>query len=161
MPMPTTVSGSSIRGFRPATWHTLSACALVGIMLAGASGAGRVSAQDKSTADGVYTDAQAERGAALATASCEVCHGQKLAGADMGPGLLAADFKSGWAGHPVSELFEKISSTMPANDPGSLSPAKTADLVAYILKVNDYPAGTAELPGDMAALQQIKIAEKK
>jgi len=121
----------------------------------------RLAAQGKSTLDGVYTAAQGERGAALAKESCEVCHGEKFAGADMGPGLQPADFKAAWVGRPASELFDKIIQTMPANEPGSLTPAKSADLVAYILKLNDYPAGAGELPSDMAALKQIVIAEKK
>lgn len=121
----------------------------------------RVAAQGKSTLDGVYTDAQSERGAALAKDSCEVCHGAKFAGADMGPGLLPADFKAAWVGRPIAELFDKIVQTMPANEPGSLTPAKSADLVAYILKLNDYPTGAADLPSDLAALKEIAIAEKK
>lgn len=120
-----------------------------------------VAAQEKSTLDGVYTDAQSERGAAVATEMCEVCHGAKLAGADMGPGLQPADFKAAWVGRPVSELFEKIKDTMPANDPGTLTPAKSADLVAYILKLNEYPAGPTDLSSEVAALKQIAIAEKK
>jgi hypothetical protein len=38
--------------------------------------------------------------------------------------------------------------TMPAYAPGSLMPAQTADVLAHMLSVNKYPAGTAELaPG--------------
>lgn len=121
----------------------------------------RVAAQGKSTVDGVYTNAQSERGAAVSKESCEVCHGEKFAGADMGPGLQPADFKAAWVGRSLGDLFEKINTTMPANEPGSLTPAKSADLVAYILKLNDFPTGEAELPSDMAALKQIAIAEKK
>jgi hypothetical protein len=50
---------------------------------------------------------------------------------------------------------------MPADQAGSLKPEQSADLVAYMFKLNEYPAGATELASDMAALQQIKIASKK
>ena len=39
--------------------------------------------------------------------------------------------------------------------------SQSADLVAYILKLNGYPSGAAELASEMPALQQIKIASKQ
>jgi S-disulfanyl-L-cysteine oxidoreductase SoxD len=115
----------------------------------------------KSTMDGVYTEAQSTRGTAAATASCSVCHGQKLEGTDMGPGIQGPDFRLSWSGRSAAELFDKVKTTMPANDPGSLSPSVTADLVAYILKLNEYPAGAADLPTDTEALGQIRIRHEK
>lgn len=114
----------------------------------------------KSTLDGVYADAQAARGAALSTAQCAVCHGDKLQGSDFGPAVQGQDFKLAWAGRSLYDLFDKIKSTMPANAPGDLTPAQTTDLMAFILKSNDYPAGAAELTSDKAALEAIKLREK-
>jgi mono/diheme cytochrome c family protein len=153
---PSGIHSLAVRHARRATTLGLGALAI----WAASSVPAGVAAQGKSTLDGVYTDAQSERGAALAKDSCDVCHGAKFAGADMGPGLQPADFKAAWVGRSVSDLFEKIKDTMPANEPGTLTPAKSADLVAYILKLNDYPTGAADLPSDMAALKQIAIAEK-
>ena len=45
---------------------------------------------------------------------------------------------------------------MPLDNPGSLSSAATADIVAYILQVNNLPAGTAELTSDGAKTVKIK-----
>ena len=66
-----------------------------------------------------------------------------------------------WSGRTAAELFEKIQTTMPADRAGTLKPQQSADLVAYIFKFNDYPAGAADLASEMPALQQIKITSKK
>ena len=64
-------------------------------------------------------------------------------------------------GRTAAELFEKIQTTMPADRVGTLKPPQSADLVAFILKLNEYPAGSSELASEMPALQQIKITSKK
>ena len=115
----------------------------------------------KTVWDGVYSEAQSQRGEELSKATCVTCHGNELAGSDLAPALQGDDFKGVWTGRAAAELLDKIQSTMPADQVGTLKPPQSADLVAYILKVNGYPAGAAELPADMPALQQIKITTKK
>ena len=46
---------------------------------------------------------------------------------------------------------------MPKNEPGSLSLEQYAQLIAYILKVNDMPVGRTDMPADSALLKDIKI----
>jgi hypothetical protein len=46
---------------------------------------------------------------------------------------------------------------MPKNDPGSLSPPESAQVMAYLLKMNDIPAGKSELQPDPAMLRRIRI----
>jgi hypothetical protein len=41
-----------------------------------------------------------------------------------------------------------------------LKPAQAADVVEYIFKLNDFPAGQTELGTEMAALNDIKIRQK-
>ena len=118
-------------------------------------------APGKSVWDGVYADAQSTRGEEVSKKSCVTCHGDELKGSDLAPALQGADFKGAWSGRTAAELFEKVQTTMPADQAGSLKPEQSADLVAYMFKLNEYPAGAAELASDMAALQQIKIASKK
>jgi len=60
-------------------------------------------------------------------------------------------------GKPLWELFRLINEEMPKDDPGSLSVTDTANLVAYLLKVNGQPAGKDELSTEPAALKKIKI----
>ena len=115
----------------------------------------------KTVWDGVYADAQSTRGEELSKAGCVSCHGDELAGGDLAPALKGDDFRGAWAGRTAAELFEKIQTTMPADRAGTLKPQQSADLVAYMFKINEYPAGTTELGSDMPALQQIKITGKK
>jgi quinoprotein glucose dehydrogenase len=115
----------------------------------------------KTVWDGVYSDAQSQRGQDLSKASCVTCHGEGLAGTDLAPALQGDDFKAAWSGRTAAELFEKIQTTMPADRVGTLKPPQSADLVAFILKLNEYPAGSSEPASEMPALQQIKITSKK
>jgi hypothetical protein len=48
----------------------------------------------------------------------------------------------------------------PPEQPGKLTPQQNADVVAYILSENGFPAGAAELPSDLALLKQIRIDAK-
>ena len=115
-------------------------------------------AQAGSVSDGVYTEAQAERGAALYGEQCASCHGEDMTGiADLFPALVGDTFATNWQGKSVGELFEKISTTMPGLDPGSLMPEQVADLVAHTLSAEKYPVGATELPFSVEALNEITI----
>src|SRR5688572_16831385 len=104
--------------------------------------------------DGVYTDVQAGRGQALYGKQCASCHGGTLQGAQAPP--LAGDgFLRVWQSQPLSDLASKIRNTMPAGAPGLLTPQQTNDLVAHMLKVGGFPAGSTELPVAEAALRGI------
>ena len=119
-----------------------------------------LTAQSKSVVDGVYTDSQAKRGEAVANAKCQACHGERLAG-DMGPPLAGTDFLANWNGKPASELFEKIRTTMPQGEEGTLTPNQTADLISYLFQLSKFPGGTAELSSDASALAQVQIQTRK
>lgn len=120
-----------------------------------------VAAQTAKTVwDGVYADEQARRGEALSKSKCQACHGERLAG-DMGPPLAGSDFLSVWNGKPASDLFDKIKTTMPQGEEGTLTAAQTADLLAYLFQLSKFPSGSAELGADAAALAQIQIQTQK
>jgi quinoprotein glucose dehydrogenase len=108
---------------------------------------------------GAYTAAQAKRGATLYDEQCAACHGADLKGQDPIPGLAGADFVSHYK--TVGDLFDKISMTMPAIAPGSLSGTQVADVIAHILAVNKYPEGQMDLAEKMEPLMQIKIEPAK
>ncbi len=103
--------------------------------------------------------AQAKRGA-LKSGLCVECHGDGFVGGPA-PELAGADFAAKWEGRSVGDLFDLIRLTMPDNDPGALSREEYADLVAYILAVNKFPAGTGEIGTSLAPLQQIRIRASK
>ncbi len=118
---------------------------------------GRAFAQQaRSARDGVYTTAQATRGQALYGMECALCHGDTLDGG-IGPPLSGDLFAATWGPLAVSDLFDKIHNTMPAGAPGTLSRAQVADLVAYLLKANQFPAGSAELSSVDGALKQVSL----
>ena len=115
--------------------------------------------------DGVYTADQAERGQIVYSQHCAVCHGQSLEGdaqTDRAKKLnralppLAGDvFTGNWNNRPLSDLFDKIAKTMPWDDPGKISRKDNADLVAYVLRFNRFPAGAKELPTESDVLADI------
>lgn len=109
--------------------------------------------------DKIYTEAQAKRGATAYADTCAACHGEDLTGAGNAPSLAADDFMFAWGDRTVGELFERIRTLMPSDRPNSLSPEVYRDIVAFILKANKFPAGDAELPADLAPLEQIKITK--
>jgi mono/diheme cytochrome c family protein len=106
---------------------------------------------------GVYSDAQAKRGEGVANKTCVSCHGAELMGGEAGPTLVGLEFLGNWNSLSLGDFFDRIHTTMPADAPGSLTPQSTSDLIAYVLKLNKYPAGEKELPTDMSALAQVKI----
>jgi mono/diheme cytochrome c family protein len=115
----------------------------------------------KSVNDGVYTADQAKRGEGLYKEQCASCHGDNLEGSGPMPPLAGKDFLTNWTGKSVGELFEKTQTTMPATAPGTLTPEQTADIVAYMLSKDDYPAGSAALDTKVEPLLQIKLDEPK
>lgn len=96
--------------------------------------------------DGIYSAAQAARGEETYQQFCSACHGARLQGTPAAP-LTGEAFRGRWEDgkHTLDDLYYIIRSLMPNNAPGSLSKAQYADVVAYILKINNYPAGESEL----------------
>jgi cytochrome c5 len=108
----------------------------------------------KTVADGVYTDTQAARGAAVYDGACSGCHRADLGGAT-GPSLKEQRFARQFAGKDLKTLFTKVMTTMPRNAPGSLGDNVYLDIVAHLLKENGFPAGSNELTAD--ALDGISV----
>ena len=94
--------------------------------------------------DGVYTDAQADRGHTAYMQNCSRCHGATLMGTFEIPPLVGRIMPY-YSGSSLGVFLDYISTAMPLSRPGSLSPATNADIVAYILKSNDVPSGAKEL----------------
>ena len=120
-----------------------------------------VSAQDKTVWSGIFTAEQAARGKEKATAECSACHGMTLTG-DLAPALVGADFIDHWYDARLGELAQRIQNTMPQSAPGTLKAEEYADIIAYLLSANGFPAGSDTLamtPVD--ALDAIKITKMK
>jgi mono/diheme cytochrome c family protein len=110
---------------------------------------------------GVYTQAQADRGAAQYQQHCASCHGDALGGGDSAPPLAGSAFLGNWFGQNAGALFTRIKTTMPLDNPDSLSGETVADIEAFILSKNEFPAGQAELPADPAKLGGVAITQEK
>jgi len=115
----------------------------------------------RSVWDGIYTEEQAKRGGPLYSEQCASCHGPELMGGEMAPPLATGDFLSGWDGLTVGDLFERIRVSMPQNAPGSLTGQQNADILAFMLSANKFPAGATELPPQGLLLKTIKFEVKK
>lgn len=96
---------------------------------------------------GVYTAAQADRGQTVFRSKCASCHAPNRFTDDL--------FYTSFAGKPMWEMFDVISDTMPEEDPGSLKPEQYVDVMAYLLKLNNFPTGDTELPTGRDALSAI------
>jgi hypothetical protein len=59
--------------------------------------------------------------------------------------VAGAQFVSDFNGLTVGDLFERMRTTMPLNNPGALTRDQYADVLAFMLKANGYPAGEREL----------------
>ena len=112
--------------------------------------------------DGVYTAAQAERGKDVSQQGrCNGCHGAELAGSDRAPALKGDAFLSNWDDGSVNRLFVKIRDTMPPSNTEQLAAAAKLDVLAYVLQVNGFPAGSSDLKLDADTLDTIQIARKR
>ena len=103
-----------------------------------------------STLDGIYTDAQAERGSGLYQQHCARCHSHLEFSGRL--------FEIVWVNGTLGALFFRIANTMPLDQPGSLSMEQAAALVAFILRNNGYPPGQSALPANLEHLSAIMIA---
>jgi S-disulfanyl-L-cysteine oxidoreductase SoxD len=114
-----------------------------------------------SVLDGAFTAEQAKRGEAISQKECVNCHGSALSGGEEAPALEGGAFLSNWTGLTVGDLFDRIRKSMPQDDPTRLTRQQDADVLAYILNLNHYPAGKTELPAQSEVLKQIKIEAAK
>lgn len=112
---------------------------------------------ERMLADGVYGPEQARRGETLYQRHCAECHLDDLSGQEMSPGLKGVAFRFRWADLTLFDLFDRVARTMPTGAPGTLAKRDYAAVVAYLLEVNGYPSGEAELPVDEAALEAIEV----
>src|SRR5260370_19786820 len=98
----------------------------------------------RSVWDGVYTEEQAKRGEETYQKECASCHGDSLVGGGGASPLTGGTFLSNWNGLTVGDLFERIRKTMPQGSLGKLTQQQDADVLAYLLSFNKFPAGKAE-----------------
>ena len=106
----------------------------------------------RTTLAGVYSEKQAERGDFVYKASCIECH--------VPSDYTGEAFTAKFVGGTAYDMFEAIRSTMPQNNPSSLSNQQYVDVVAYLFKLNGLPASESELSVEKDSLKAIKVEAK-
>ena len=106
----------------------------------------------RSVWDSAYTAAQATSGETTFRYTCTNCHATVQF---TGPSFLGA-----WEGGTAYELFELIRNQMPFDSPGSFPREQYADILAYLFKLNGFPAGNRPLSSEAQELKQIRIQAK-
>jgi S-disulfanyl-L-cysteine oxidoreductase SoxD len=98
---------------------------------------------------GLYSEVQAKRGQEVFTAICSECHEIE--------DLTNEDFRMNWDGTTLYELFDNIRTTMPDENPGTLTPQQYIDVTAYVLQLNKLPAGPDDFTGDSASASAVRL----
>ena len=102
-----------------------------------------------SLAEGAFSADQAARGAELFEQVCGECHATRE--------FRGTDFFYAWEGSTVGRFVEVVSETMPEDDPGGLPMEQYLAVAAYVLELNDFPAGGSPLPNDSGYLGGLRI----
>ena len=132
--------------------------AIVALGAAFSTAVGRAQDRTRTVWDGVYTGDQASRGRDSYEASCSSCHQPSLTGAGESPALVGSPFMERWREDTVASLFTRVSTLMPFDNPATLTRDAYLDVVAYLLQVNGFPAGTEALAPE--GLPHIRIVGK-
>jgi len=115
----------------------------------------------KNVREGAFSTDQAQRGRPGYEGVCQRCHGAALQGSEgNGPTLKGPAFLAHWDKDTLGSLYTKIRDTMPLGTPGTLTDEVKLQILAYVLQQNGFPAGRADLPGDVSALDEINIQQR-
>jgi cytochrome c5 len=103
-----------------------------------------------SAGSATFSDAQADRGRDVFRAQCTECHYSSE--------FSDSQFKFKWSRRTAGSLYQMIQTQMPETAPGSLAPEQVVDIVSYILRMNGFEPGAAELAPDRVVLDAISLA---
>jgi mono/diheme cytochrome c family protein len=113
---------------------------------------------------GVYSEAQAARGQTVFLSVCGRCHGPRGNGAGdpemvAAPAVARGPFLRKWDGQTVATLLEYVRTTMPTDNPKSLSDQQYLDAITYMFALSNIPTGDADLELDAAVLEGVEITQ--
>ena len=96
----------------------------------------------KTVLDGVFTAAQAKRGEDNYDANCAKCHDDSAADVIS---IRQGQFVDRWREQSLAPLLTFMRTNMPKDNPGGYDQQFYVDTLAYLLQVNGYAEGQAEL----------------
>jgi cytochrome c553 len=126
-----------------------SAALLAVLLLVPAAARAQQRAASLTTADGVFTAAQAKSGGDLYVMLCQSCHAAIT--------HTGTPFRAKWVGRTLGDLYTYIREEMPKTEPGSLSEDEYTLVLAYILRMNGMPAGRRALNPTDGSMARIRI----
>jgi cytochrome c len=124
-------------------------------------GAGDAQESRRTIWDGVFSEAQAERGQRGYREACAKCHAEDLLGTGNAPALVGEPFLGRFDRATADDVVQTVRQTMPQEAPDSLGMGSYVDIAAYLFKANGSPAGSADLPADRAMLKQVVVTTKE
>src|SRR5262245_14684125 len=90
---------------------------------------------------GVYAESQAERGKTSFAVYCSTCHKADLSGGANGsPAIAGPRFLAAWELETLARLFQTVKEQAARANAGQISDVAAADVLAYVLKGNGFPA---------------------
>ena len=99
--------------------------------------------------DAVYRIEQAQAGEQIYAQECLSCHEIE--------NYVGANLAAKWGGGTLFDIYQDVSLAMPPANPGGLTPASYASVLAYFIRESGYTAGMSALPADPFQLQAITI----
>jgi mono/diheme cytochrome c family protein len=144
------------------TKYTMTVFLSAAVLAASVAGRARQAGGSGRTVwDGVYSDPQVKRGSQVYAKFCVNCHGEQLMGDGTATALTGTGFMADFNGVTLGEIVDRTRQTMPDDNPGSMSRQQITDVIAYVLNVNKFPSGEADLPTQAEVLNSIKFLASK
>jgi hypothetical protein len=123
----------------------LLTCMLSAVVLAGA---GEQADPTRTVLDGVYTQAQAERGLKGVYRKLRPLSSRRSSREPGGDGPHGARFTETWREDSLFSLFDHMATRMPREPRTTLPTPVYVDIVAFTLQFKGYPVGNQELTAD-------------
>ncbi|HVS63049.1 MAG TPA: PQQ-binding-like beta-propeller repeat protein [Thermoanaerobaculia bacterium] len=106
-----------------------------------------------------FTAEQVAKGRALYQRHCASCHGPRMQGEHVTPGLVGDRFDRSWRGKSAGVLAFHLRRMPPEplDAPGGLGDETYVSILAHILQSNGFEAGDVALPNDLDVLEGMTI----
>ena len=113
-------------------------------------------AQPQPANTSVFTADQVTIGATAYATACARCHQPDLRGNMDAPPLTGPNFFNAWRGRSTADLYNKIKTSMPADNPGSIPEQAATSIVAFILRQSGAtPGAQAFTPTTAVQIAQV------